>query len=167
MQTLGPADGTLTVRTGRAGAIKKVGHDLLLEVTRWEATLDDASLSLTADARSFVVREGTGGMTKLGDEERASIVQSIDEEVLQGGTVAFTSTSVARDGGELRVEGELDLLGTTRPLAFTLTLDGGRLAGEVAFKQSDWGMKPFSTLFGTLKVADEVTVAIDARVQSL
>src|SRR5690349_12165907 len=77
MQTLGPPDGTLTVRTGRAGAIKKVGHDLLLEVTTWEATLDDASMSLTADARSFVVREGTGGMTKLGDEEKAAIVQSI------------------------------------------------------------------------------------------
>jgi len=167
MQTLGPADGTLTVRTGRGGAIKKVGHDLLLEVTAWEGTFDEASLSLTADARSFEVREGTGGMTTLGDEERAAILQSIDEEVLEGATIAFTSTSVARDGGELRVEGELELRGTTRPLAFTLTLDGGRLSGEVAFKQSDWGMKPFSTLFGTLKVADEVRVAIDVRVQSV
>ena len=167
MQTLGPADGTLTVRTGRAGAIKRVGHDLLLEVTEWEGTLDDSALSLTADARSFKVVEGTGGMTTLGDEERAAIVQSIDEEVLEGGTIAFTSTSVARDGDELRVEGELDLLGTTRPLAFTLTLESERLTGEVAFKQSDWGMKPFSTLFGTLKVADEVRVAIDAKVQSL
>jgi polyisoprenoid-binding protein YceI len=167
MPTLGPGDGSLTVRTGRAGAIKKVGHDLVIEVTSWEATLDDASLALTADSRSLRVVEGTGGMTSLGDEERSSIRQSIDEEVLKGGTIEYRSTSVTRDGDALHVEGELDLLGERRPLALELLHEGGRLTGGVAFRQSDWGMKPFSTLFGTLKVADEVRVAIDVQVQSL
>ena len=31
-------------------------------------------------------------------------------------------------------------------------------------KQTDWKIKPYSALFGTLKVADEVEVAVDARV---
>ena len=35
MATLGPGDGTLTVRTGRSGAAAKAGHDLVLEVTSW------------------------------------------------------------------------------------------------------------------------------------
>ena len=39
----------------------------------------------------------------------------------------------------------------------------GRLAGSATLKQSDWGIKPYSALFGTLKVADEVTVSIDAN----
>jgi hypothetical protein len=31
--------------------------------------------------------------------------------------------------------------------------------------QSEWGMKPYSALFGTLKVADDVEVAVEARSQ--
>jgi polyisoprenoid-binding protein YceI len=41
--------------------------------------------------------------------------------------------------------------------------DGGELACSAVIKQSDWGMKPYSALFGTLKVVDEVEVAIAAR----
>jgi polyisoprenoid-binding protein YceI len=168
---LGPEDGTLTVRTGKAGAAAKAGHDLVIEVTSWRATLDVAAapeagaVALTADARSFRVRSGSDGIGPLGDEEKASIEQSIDDDVLKGGDIAFRSSAVAvAPGGGLRVEGDLDLLGTRRPIAFDLaTAEAGRLAGRARFKQSDWGIKPFSALFGTLKVADEVEVAIDAK----
>jgi len=166
--TLGPADGTLTVRTGKAGAAAKAGHNLVIEVTRWEASLQvgegGGSLALTADARSLAVRSGSGGMGSLGDEEKASIAQSIDDDVLKGGTIAFRSSAVDEAPGGLRVQGDLDLLGTTRPVAFDLDAgDGGRLTGSIRFKQSDWGIKPFSALFGTLKVADEVEVGVDAK----
>ena len=167
MATLGPADGALTVRTGQAGAAAKAGHNLLIEVMSWEATVDETSATLTADSRSLRVLEGTGGIQGLGEDDKASIRQSIDDEVLKGGTIAFRSTSVTRAGDELHVEGELDLLGQVRPLAFTLALDGGRLSGSVTIRQTDWGLKPFSTLFGALKVADKVEVAIDVSVQSL
>jgi hypothetical protein len=42
----------------------------------------------------------------------------------------------------------------------------GSLTGTAVVKQSDWGMKPYSTLFGTLKVVDEVEVAIEALLGS-
>ena len=64
--TLGPDDGRLTVRTGKGGAAAKAGHDLLIEVTRWEATVDaDAApaIALTADSRSLRVLEGSGGIS--------------------------------------------------------------------------------------------------------
>ena len=35
----GPDNGTLSVRTERTGAAAKAGHNLLLHVTAWEATL--------------------------------------------------------------------------------------------------------------------------------
>ena len=168
--TLGPADGTLTVRTGKAGAAAKAGHNLVIAVTRWEATLDvgengaGATVALTADPRSLRVRSGSGGLGPLGDEERASIEQSIDDEVLEGGTIAFRSRAVRAAPQGLRVEGDLDLRGATRPVAFDLDAgDDGRVTGSIRFKQSDWGIKPYSALFGTLKVADEVEVGIDAR----
>jgi len=168
--TLGPEDGTLTVRTGRTGAASKAGHDLLLEVTSWRATLDldgaEPAVALTADARSLKVREGTGGMSALDDGDRANIEQTIDDEVLKGGTIEFRSRRVeSRAGGEaLWVEGDLDLLGTRQPVAFDLiTGDGARLTGSADLRQTDFGLKPYSALFGTLKVADQIEVAIDAR----
>jgi hypothetical protein len=165
--TLGPADAKLTVRTGRSGAIAKVGHDLLLEVTAWSGTFevsDRIQLALTADPSSFRVIEGTGGMQALGDDDKANIAQTIGDEVLGAGVISFRSNAVTADGGGLRVDGDLDLLGARRPVAFELTIgDEGRLTGEATIKQTDFGMKPYSTLFGTLKVADEVRVSIEGH----
>ena len=101
-------------------------------------------------------------MQALGDDDKASIVETIDDEVLKRQAIVFRSTSVRANGGELSVEGDLTLVGETRPVAFELTLARGRLAGRATVKQSDWGISPYSTLFGTLKVVDEVEVAIDA-----
>ena len=166
---LGPGDGTLSVRTGRTGAAAKAGHDLLIHVTAWEATLtvgDDpaaTSIELEADATSLRVREGKGGMQSLGDDDKANIHQTIDDDVLKRRAIAFRSTSVTGGDGGLSVRGELTLAGTTRPLAFALDLrEDGRLSGVAVVKQSDWGMKPYSALFGALKVADDVRVEIDA-----
>ena len=162
MTALGPENGTLTVRTGKAGAAAKAGHNLVIEVTRWQGKLSPESVELTADARSLRVRSGSGGMSPLGDEEKAGISQTIDEEVLKGGSIHFRSSAVtARDGG-YDVVGELDLLGVRAPLSFALTLDGDHLTGSASVKQTDWRIKPYSALFGTLKVADVVEVSIDA-----
>jgi polyisoprenoid-binding protein YceI len=162
------------VRTSRTGAVAKAGHDLLIHVTVWTATLEigeDAahtSIVLDADPTSLQVREGTGGMQKLDDDDKAGIAQTIHEEILMGQAVEFRSTSVTPtvDGGGLRVEGELTLVGTTRPLALDVSVDGGRISGGVVVKQSDWGIKPYSALFGALKVADEIELAIDAGLPS-
>jgi hypothetical protein len=167
---LGPENGTLAVLTGKGGAAAKAGHNLIMRVTRWSATVEageDIALALTADSRSLRVIKGTGGMMPLGGEEKAAIAQTIDEEVLEGGEIAFRSTEVEseEDGARLRVRGQLGLLGVWRDLTFVLAVsDDGRLAGNARVKQSDWGMKPYSALFGTLKVADVLEVVIDAHV---
>jgi len=170
---LGPENGTLSVRTGRAGAAAKAGHDLLLHVTAWEATLDVADdpartrLALDADATSLRVREGTGGMQKLDEDDRANIEQTIDEEVLERKGIAFRSTNVrgAAGGNGLSVQGDLTIGDKAGVIAFDVTIDDdGRLSGTAVVKQSDWGIKPYSALFGALKVSDEVEVALDARI---
>jgi len=166
---LGPENGVLSVRTGRTGAAAKAGHDLLIHVTAWHATLEvgedpaQTSIVLDADATSLRVREGTGGMQALGDDDRASIQETIDDEILKREAIAFRSTAVEADGSRLRVQGELTLAGRTGPIAFDLEVDDqGTLRGSAVVKQTDWGITPYSALFGALKVADEVEVAIDA-----
>jgi polyisoprenoid-binding protein YceI len=163
--TMGPGDGTLTVHTGRTGAAAKAGHDLVIEVTAWEGTLvvgDGITVELTADPTSLRVREGSGGMQSLGDDDMANIEKTIDEEVLGSAPIAFHSSGVELAGGSLSVEGELTLAGTTRPIAFDVNVADGRLRAAAVVTQSDFGVKPYSTLFGALKVADDVTVELDA-----
>jgi hypothetical protein len=164
---LGPDDGTLWVRTKRTGAAAKAGHNLLFHVTSWEATIElgeQTSIALSADGGSLKVREGTGGMQALQDEDRANIEETIDDEVLEKQAVEFRSTEIkpAAAAG-LSVEGELTLNDETRPLAFDVVITGeGGLTATTVVKQSDWGMKPYTGLFGALKVVDEVEVGIDA-----
>jgi hypothetical protein len=165
----GPDNGaTLTVRTTKGGAAAKAGHDLEMEVTRWNATLqigDDAHAALTADSTSFKVLEGTGGVKPLDAEEKRAIPQTIDEEVLKGTPIEFKSSRVEvdRGGNTVEVEGELDLFGARHPIAFRLNVGfNGRMAGSAHIKQTEWGLTPYSALFGTLKVDDDVEVEIRA-----
>jgi len=166
---LGPEDGTLAVRTKRTGAAAKAGHNLLLHVTAWEARLvistgaAGSSLELDVDSSSLRVREGTGGMQALGDDDKANIHSTIDDDVLKRRAIAFRSTQVTGADGRLAVQGELTLGDATRPLSFDLAIgDDGKVTGAAVVKQTEWGMKPYSTLFGALKVADEVRVEVDA-----
>jgi polyisoprenoid-binding protein YceI len=165
--TLGPHNARLTVHTKRTGKVAKAGHDLTIEVTSWEGKLDIGerpSASLVVDSTSFRVREGSGGIQALDDDDKANIEQTIDDEVLLKRKIKFESTDVKVDGNRLTVTGDLRLMMNSRPLTFNLTVGGdGRLSGAAVVKQSDWGMKPYTALFGTLKVADEVEVRIETE----
>jgi polyisoprenoid-binding protein YceI len=167
-QNFGPDNASLRIRTGRTGGAAKAGHDLLIEVESWQATLDpeaEPALTLTADSRSLRVLEGTGGLKSLSESDKADIKKTIDKEVLKGGPIEFRSTEVAEGaGGSLSVRGELSLNGKPAPVAFDLAVgDDGRVTGTATVTQSAHGMKPYSALFGALKVADQVQVEIETR----
>lgn len=166
---LGPDNARLLVRTLKGGAAAKAGHNLLIEVTSWSATLElgkeQPRVELHADSGSLKVIEGTGGMGTLDDGDKAGIAQTIDEEILHRRPITFRSDRVegGADGGELQVAGELELAQRTAPITFTLRVRDGRLTGSATVKQTTWGIKPYSALFGTLKVVDEVTVEFEAE----
>jgi hypothetical protein len=169
---LGPEEATLTVQTKREGPAARAGHDLAIRVTSWRATLvvgEDAaetSVELAADAGSLRVIEGSGGMQALGDEDKAEIEQTINDKVLEGSAIEFRSTRArpTPDGSGISVQGELTIGKATEQIAFDLALgEGGALKASAVVKQSDWGIKPYSTLFGALKVTDEVEVELDGH----
>ena len=169
---LGRDNATLSVLTERAGAAAKAGHDLVIRVTSWEAELviaeDPAfsSMELTADATSLRVVKGTGGMQALREDDVDKIERTINEEVLVHQDIRFRSTSVQTDPdtGVMHAEGELTLAGTTQPIAFSLAIeDAGTLSATAVVAQTTWGMKPYSALFGALKVKDEVEVVLEGR----
>jgi polyisoprenoid-binding protein YceI len=171
--TLGPRNGSLLVRTYREGLAARAGHDLVIEVTRWDATVEvgvdpaGTSIELNADSRSLEVREGLRGVKPLTDRDRAEIRRNIDEKVLRGEPIRFRSTRVQPVDGGLVADGELAIVGSARPVSVRLDLDAeGRVTGTVPFRQSDWGIKPYRGLMGALKVRDELEVVIDARLRT-
>lgn len=164
--TFGPDNSQLLVRTAREGAAAKLGHDLVIEVTGWQGTLeigDDGSVTsaeLTVDPNSLQVREGTGGAKALSEKDKGEIKSQIEKKVLQGKPISFRSTDVK--GSSIR--GDLDLNGTTRPVTFLINFDdAGRPSASASVTQSDWGIKPYSAMMGALKVRDTVDVEFSAR----
>ena len=158
MPRYGPDTGRLEVHTYREGVGAKVGHDLIIEVTRWAASDDGGVLELTADPTSLVVREGNRGVKPLTDRDRRSIQKTIQKEILGTQEIAFSSRSV-EDGG---VKGDLTIVGRTQPVEFDLHREGGRVRAKIPVVQTRWGIKPYRGLMGALKVRDDVEVVLDA-----
>ncbi len=162
---LGPPDGTLLVKTFREGVAARVGHDLVLEVTRWHAVVEGASVTLTADPSSLDVREAHNGLKPLTDGDRREIGRNIERKVLGGRSIVFTCSAVRDGAAGVEAPGELSIGDAKRPLTATLTrAAGGRLHGTIAVRQSDFGIAPYRGLMGALKVRDEVEVVVDVGV---
>jgi len=168
---LGPDGSTLKVNTYRDGVAAKVGHDLVLEVTTWEATVEvgpDGALSsvaLTADPGSLEVLSGEGGAKPLTDKDRADIKQSIGDKVLGTDPITFQSSAASIDGsGKLHAEGELSIAGKSQPGVFDLTAgEDGAVAGTIPLTQSDYGIKPYKAMMGALKVRDSLDIVLAAK----
>lgn len=174
---LGPAAGTLLVKTARTGLGSKVGHDLTIEVTRWSgtATVDNAdparsSAHLDVEVDSFQVREGTGSLKPLTDGDRAEIQKIVRERVMRTDrypTIAFRSTALRGTLDSFALDGELTILGHTHPVTVNGHLTGGRVHGEATVTQSQWGIKPYSAFLGALRLRDDVRVEFDLDLTSV
>jgi polyisoprenoid-binding protein YceI len=166
---LRPDTASLVVKTYREGLAAKAGHDLVIDVRQWEATLEvgedlsRSSVQLHADARSLYPREGLRGVKPFTDKGRDEVRKNIDEKVLGGEPINFRSSAVEAAGdGRLSVRGELTIRGQSRPADFELSVGAdGHVMGTARLVQSDWGIKPYRGLMGALKVRDSLEVVFD------
>ena len=167
---IGPETGALTVHTGRSGLGAAAGHDLIIEVTRWQGkvnvdgSVSSATVEVVVDATSLEVREGLGGAVPLLPINKADIARTIKRllRVKKYPEMRFSSTSVsATDDGYL-VRGDLTIADKTRSVELTVAVDGktnppgGTVTTTV--KHSDFGITPYSAMLGVLRVRDEVEV---------
>jgi polyisoprenoid-binding protein YceI len=171
--SVGPDSGTLRVRTYRDGVAQMAGHDLVIDVGDWQATVEvgdegaPAAIALRADPRALRVRDGLGGVKPLTDADREEIRSTINAKILRGHLIEFESSGTELTGGRLKVEGELAIAGSSRPVMFELELSGdGRISGTLSVIQSEWGIKPYRTFMGALKVRDDVEVVVAATLPS-
>jgi len=166
-------NGRLILRTFREGMAALIGHDLVIDVTRWQGTvtIPDGSggqprLALTIDMGSFEVREGLHGVKPLTDSDRQEIKGSIAETLKTHDhkQASFESRTVRVDGDQATVDGAFTLAGTTQPLRMTVQANGDRtVTGKATVQQTLWGIKPYKAFLGALKVRD--TVEVEATVK--
>lgn len=174
---IGPDNGTLTVSTYVGGLGSKMGHDLVLEATRWSGTvnIDDepqaSSARITIDAKSLEVVKATGGVKPLSDKDKSDIAEN-QAKTLQSAKhpeITFESTSVSGSPPKLSLLGNLTIAGTTRPVTLDVTVEESageaRFTGKAAVIQTDFGIKPYSKL-GALKVKDQVDVEVSFTLPS-
>ncbi len=171
--TLTASDGELLVRTGVAGRAARMGHRLTIAMTRWEATVAWASgepvtAELTVDVDSFEVLRGEGGVKGLSGPEKA-VVKSNALKSLGANRypeIRFNADTIEKSGDGYRLTGKLHIRGQSRKHVIDLRTedlgDRWRMTVESRVRQTDYGIKPYSLLMGSVRVDDEVTVSFSA-----
>lgn len=149
----------LFVFTFKEGALAAVAHDLKLKPTRFTLELEPASVTLEVDAASLVVvnamkdgRDNPSGLPRLlhGEIEKNAANDVLEAKKFP--SIRFVSTSLDATS----VVGTLTLHGKSRELRGTRV--GNTV--ELSFDQRDFGITPYSAMFGTLKVKPVVQVRI-------
>ncbi|WP_086731110.1 YceI family protein [Streptomyces carpinensis] len=170
---LGPSNGRLLIKTGRAGLGRKAGHDLTIEVTRWSGEAVIAAgdpgrswVNVTVEAGSLEVREGTGGLKPLTDTDRAEIKRTLEDRALldaaEHPVITFRSTGIAGTAQSFEITGELTIKDRTHPVTVHGKGNGdGLVRGWATVTQSTWGIKPYTAFLGALRLADDVRVEFD------
>lgn len=176
-----PADSALLVWTYKDGLLAKMAHDLSIRATRLRAdvALDGRHVSVDVAVPVSGLRvQGQvkdGRIMALEDKDQRKIEENLaGKDVLDAGRypeVCFSGEGLLPEAGAgaTRVEGRLTIHGESRPLAVDVELrevrDRWVVAGEVRLRQTDFGVRPYSALFGALKVQDEVRVTWELAYQ--
>lgn len=174
---MGPDSGRLLVMTSRTGLGARAGHDLTIEVRHWRATVSvgangvtESSVSVEVDADSLEVIEGKGGVTPLSEGDRTEIRRVVRDKILHPSlhpAITFHSTRITGSPDSFAADGDLTVMGVTRPLTVRGTVGhDGEVRARALVLQTRWGIKPYSTFFGALRLADEVAIEVDAALRT-
>jgi polyisoprenoid-binding protein YceI len=162
----------LVIRAGRNGLLSALSHDHQFTPARWKAEVDfdperpeDVRVNLRIDAATL-----HDHVARLSQKMRDYVDrETVGPEVLDAqryreiGFHAESARTEGDDGGLQGVlHGALSLHGTTRPIDVPFharaEAPGYRVSGSVRFRQTDFGMTPFSAAAGTIRVDDEIQV---------
>jgi hypothetical protein len=161
------------VYTYREGLLSRVGHDLKLRVSDFTITADGDRLTAVFDPGSIetvcAMRRGTEDPTALSERDRRQIEDNLHDQVLpaRGGAIRFEAALVAPRGDRWSLPGQLTLNGVTRPLTPEIVRRGDRWTTRVRLTQSDYGIKPFRALLGTLRIQSHVDVELSLPVAAV
>lgn len=171
--SLDAADGELLLATGVRGRAARMGHRLTIAMTRWHATVswagpEPAAVQLVVETDSFEVLRGEGGVKGLSGPEKA-VVRSNALKSLDAGRfpeIRYAARVIDKIGDGYRLTGQLEVHGKSRAHVVQLRTedlgDAWRMSTESTVRQTDYGIKPYSLLMGSVQVTDDVSVSFTA-----
>ena len=165
------AESSFTVFVAKTGMLSGITHDHNIgvknfsgHVTLPEAGPNAGSLELDVDAKSLTI------LDNISAKDRSEITNNMNTYVLEPGKyprIVFKSTSISNfkqngTNASFTLNGDLTLHGATKrialPVNVTQSTDRLRATGRYTLLQTDFGIKPYSAMMGTIKVKNEVVI---------
>jgi polyisoprenoid-binding protein YceI len=176
---IGPSQSKFIVHTDTAGLLGAMGHKLNIAIQDFSGQIrlpsdkpESASLQMKIMPRSLTVTD------KISEKDKAEIEDNIQNKVLHTQIypeIIFASSTVSgkkiKDGSyKIKITGNLSLFGVTRLIEIStlVSINENQLiaTGDFLIKQTDFKIKPFSALGGTLKVKDELRLSFSLQAHS-
>ena len=154
--TASPDDSKITIYTFKHGLLSKIAHDLVIDAPDFDATLqrvgDELELSLTISGAALTVTS-----RNVSADQKREIQGNIRKKVLD--TARHPQICVSGQGpavgGPHKINAQVELHGRSRSIPIEVAVDGTEgntvLKTRFEIKQSDFGIKPYSAMMGTLK----------------
>jgi polyisoprenoid-binding protein YceI len=165
-------ESAFTILVGKGGALSGLGHEHIVAVKSFSGeahipsnALDRASFALEIEAGSLSVAD-----KGIADKERMEIERTMKSKVLDVShfpkisfqSVSITNIKATTNGQTALLNGHLTLHGVTNqvrvPAAITVTPEQLHVSVDVTIKQTDFGIKPYSTAGGAVKVRNELKI---------
>jgi polyisoprenoid-binding protein YceI len=169
-----PEGDGIRIHVAKRGLFSAFAHDHDFEVTRWRGGAaipggDPARASLEVVLEASSLRDREKGLSS-GDRGKVE-AEAAGPEILDAAhapEIVYRSERVTLDAasgaGAARgtIHGALTLRGRTRPVDASFDAaregDGWRVHGQARFRQSEFGIRPYSGVGGTVGVNDELEV---------
>lgn len=173
-RTIGPPEASCRLYTEKEGLLSAVAHDLELTVERFRLELDEEAGQAEGwfDAKSVkVVTAMASGRPSgaLSASDKKKIESNLADEVLRSARfpeIHFRLTELSGQGEERTLRGTLTLVGKSRAIELRASraISGWTVTGRL--HQPDFGIAPYSAMFGTLKIKPDVRVELRVQASS-
>lgn len=161
----------LQVHTRKAGLLGGLGHEHDVRAHGYSGTIVYDAGDPTRSLVSFTVPTDSLRLVIASDSsDIPAITKTMRERVLHVDRfpeIRFTGHAASVHDDTVHVQGNFTLVGVTRPVEVDLVLRVSpeilHVWGSFSVKQTDFGIRPYTTVLGTIKVGNEVTFTLDIR----
>ena len=170
-----PDQSKFTVQAFAGGLLSAFGHDPVLAIKDFSGeaqfepgSFESASLKMMIKPGSIVL------IDKVKEKDRVELEQTMRVQVLELAKypeIVFVSSNIsvnklAEGRHRARIIGDVTLHGVTQKnvsitTEMTVADQSLRAHGDFSLKQSNFGIKPFSAVGGTIKLKNELKFAFD------
>lgn len=166
------ANGDLLLYTTVEGPAASLGHNLILRPEHWRATAnvgaspEASSLHVSVDLQTLAVYGSRGGAGPIKPSDRKIVDKNIGKalQVAAHPRLSFVSDSITGTWEQATVKGTMTLRGRSEEQEFTITsTDGSTFTLEGTITQTRYGVTPFSTMIGAMRLGDDVKVQVSVK----